>query len=140
MIPYCYKRNKKSYNTLKHVILCDVFESMLNPFVTNGLSHSYHLDESIFIFRDIGSIFSLSFHFPMKIMNANIIAPDGMPRFAASHLGLFCLHMSQKKDGRLIWVNITYHMPYPQNTNVETFTPRHLKFRTLGDLDTTKKC
>ena len=28
-----------------------------NPLVTNGLSHPYHLDESIFIFRDISSIF-----------------------------------------------------------------------------------
>ena len=27
-----------------------------NPLVTNGLSHPYHLDESIFIFRDIGII------------------------------------------------------------------------------------
>ena len=27
-----------------------------------------------------------------------------MPRFAASHLGLFCLPMSHKKDARLIWV------------------------------------
>ena len=29
-----------------------------NPLVTNGLSNSYHLDESIFIFRGIRSIFS----------------------------------------------------------------------------------
>ena len=41
----------------------------------------------------------------MKIMKANRIAPDGTPRFAASHLGLFCLPMSHKKDARLIWVN-----------------------------------
>ena len=32
------------------------------------------------------------------------IAPDGMPHFAASHLGLFCLPMSHKKNARLIWV------------------------------------
>ena len=35
-------------------------------------------------------------------MSANGIAPDGKPRFAASHLGLFCLPMSHKKDARLI--------------------------------------
>ena len=29
-----------------------------------------------------------------------------MPRFAASHLRLFCLPMSNEKDARLIWVNI----------------------------------
>ena len=43
----------------------------------------------------------------MKIVLANKIAPDGMPRFAASHLGRFCLPraMSHKKVARLIWVN-----------------------------------
>ena len=38
-------------------------------------------------------------------MSANRIAPDGMPRFASSYLGLFCLPVSHKKDARLIWVN-----------------------------------
>ena len=66
--------------------------------MTNELSHPYHLDESIFVFR---SIFSFLFHFSMKIMSANRIAPDGTPRSAASHLGLFCLPMSHKKDARL---------------------------------------
>ena len=33
----------------------------------------------------------------MKIKIANGIAPDGMPRFAASHLGIFYLPMSNKK-------------------------------------------
>ena len=76
--------------------------------MTNGLSHPYHLDESTFIFRGIGSVFFFSFlfHFSMKFVSANRIAPDGTPRFAASHLGLFCLHMSHKKDARLIWVNL----------------------------------
>ena len=40
-------------------------------------------------------------------MLANRIAPDGTPHFASSHLGLFCLPMSHKKDARLIWVNIS---------------------------------
>ena len=38
-----------------------------------------------------------SFHFAMEFPKANIIALDGTPRFAASHLGLFCLPMSHKK-------------------------------------------
>ena len=38
----------------------------------------------------------------MKFMSANRIAPDGTP---ASHLEIFCLPMSHKKDARLIWVN-----------------------------------
>ena len=81
-----------------------VFLSLLNPLVTNGLSHPYQFDESTFVFRGIKSDFSFSFHFSMKIMSANSIAPDGTLRFAASNLGLFCLPMSHKKDARLIWV------------------------------------
>ena len=42
----------------------------------------------------------------MKILLANRIAPDGTPHTAASHLGLFCLHMYHKKDARLF--NATY--------------------------------
>ena len=41
-------------------------------------------------------------------MSANRIAPDGTPCFAASHLGLFGLPMSNKKDARRIWVNKTW--------------------------------
>ena len=44
----------------------------------------------------------------MKIMSANRIAPDGTPCIAASHLGLFCLPMSHKKDARRICVNSGY--------------------------------
>ena len=38
----------------------------------------------------------------MKLLLANSIAPDGTPRSAASHMGLYCLPMSHKKDARLI--------------------------------------
>ena len=72
--------------------------------MTNGLSHLYHLDESTFIVRGIRSNFSFLFHFSMKIMSANRIAPDGTPRLAATHLGLFGLPMSHRKDARIIWV------------------------------------
>ena len=68
--------------------------------MTNGLSHG----ESIFIFRGIRSNFSFLFHFSMKIFSANRLAPDGTPHVAATHLGLFCLSMSHKKDARLKWV------------------------------------
>ena len=76
--------------------------------MTNGLSHPYHLGEYTFVYRDIKSIFSFLFHFSMKIILANRIAPDGTPRFVASHLGLFYLPMSHKKDTRLIWVKPLY--------------------------------
>ena len=74
--------------------------------MTNGFSHPYHLDETILIFRCIRSKFSFLFHFSMKIISASRIASGGTLRFAASHLGLFCLPMSHKKDARLIWVKI----------------------------------
>ena len=77
----------------------------INPFVTNGLSHPYQFGESTFVYRSIRTDFSFLFHFSMKNMCANIIAPDGKPHFAASHLGLLFLPMSHKKDARLIWVN-----------------------------------
>ena len=44
----------------------------------------------------------LLFHFLMKIMKARRIATDRMPRFAASHLGLFCLPTAHKKGARFI--------------------------------------
>ena len=38
-------------------------------------------------------------------MYANSGEPDQTPHYAASDLDLYCLHMSHKKDARLIWVN-----------------------------------
>ena len=73
----------------------------LNPYLTNGFSHYYHLGESTFIFRGIRSDFQFLNKFLMKILLANRIAPDGTPRSAASHLGPFCLPMSHKRDARL---------------------------------------
>ena len=46
------------------------------------------------------------------------IAQDWAPRFAASHLGLFCLPMSHKKNTSLICVNssLPYRICNPINT------------------------
>ena len=47
-------------------------------------------------------IFKFSvFNFSMKILYASRIDLDGTPRSAASHLGLFCLPMSHKRDAWL---------------------------------------
>ena len=73
----------------------------VNPYLTNEFSHHYQLGESTFIFRGVRSEFSFLSHFSMKFLCANRIAPDGTPRSAASHLGLFCLPMSHKRDARL---------------------------------------
>ena len=75
---------------------------MFNRYLTNGFSDHYQLDESTFIFRGARSDFYFLSHFSMKFLCANRIASDGTPRSVASHLGLYCLLMSHKKDARLI--------------------------------------
>ena len=42
----------------------------------------------------------------MKFLQAHRIAPYGTPHSAASHLGLFYLPMSHKRDAKLKGVNI----------------------------------
>ena len=74
--------------------------SDIKPYMTNGFSHHYQLGESTFIGVLGVSLISLS-HLSMKFPYANRIAPDGTPRSAASHLGLFCLPMSHKTNARL---------------------------------------
>ena len=73
-----------------------------NPYLTNGFSHHYQLNESIFIFSGVRNDFYFLSDFMMKFLCANRIAPDGTSRSAASHLGLYCLPMSHKRDARLI--------------------------------------
>ena len=70
--------------------------------MTNRLAHCYRLGESTFNLRDIRSDFEFLTQSSMKFLYANRIAPDGTPRSAASHQGLFCLPLSHKKDTRLI--------------------------------------
>ena len=65
----------------------------------NGISHPYHLDESISVLRVVGWYFSFLFNFFKKYAD-----PDQTPHSAASDLGLHCLPMSHKKDARLICV------------------------------------
>ena len=89
-------------NVFKFYIPQQRHSNILNPYMMNGLSHPYH--ESTFIFRGIGSDFSVLFHFLMKFILANRIAPDGTPCFAASHLGLLCLSMSIKRMLGLCWL------------------------------------
>ena len=67
---------------------------VVNPLFTYELSHPYHLDEPTFIY------ICISFFDEIQVSKQN--GQDGTQRFAASHLGLFCLPMSNKKDDRLI--------------------------------------
>ena len=60
------------------------------------------MEESTFILRGVRSDFKFLSHFSMNFLYANRTAPDGPPRSAASHLGLYCLPISHKKEARLI--------------------------------------
>ena len=73
--------------------------------MTNGFTHSYHLGESTVILRGIRSDFKFFSSFDETPLSMQI-APDGKPRSMASHLGLYRLPMSHKKDARLIRINI----------------------------------
>ena len=64
------------------------------------------MDESTFILRGMGSDFEFLSLFSIKFRYTNRVAPDGTPRTAALHLGLFCLPMPHIKDARLIWASI----------------------------------
>ena len=61
------EKKKKNHSNIKdgkftsHETL-DVF----NPYLTNGFSHHYQLDESTFIFRGVRSDFLILFNFSMK--------------------------------------------------------------------------
>ena len=77
-----------------------------NPHKPSERFQPYQLGEStLIIFRGVRSILSFLFHLSMTCLKANRIAPDGTPRFAASHLGLFRLPMSHEKGSRLIGIN-----------------------------------
>ena len=83
---------------------CMILESgaCFNPLIMHGFSHHYQLDEFTFILRGTRSDFNFLFHILTNSFLANRIAQDGMPHFAASHLGLYFLPMSHKKDATLI--------------------------------------
>ena len=69
----------------------------INPYETNGLSDPYQLYKSTFIFKGIrrsNFLIYISFFDEIHVSKEN--SPDEMSPIVASHLGLFCLHMSQK--------------------------------------------
>ena len=63
---------------------------IINPYMTSGHVHHYHLGGSTFYFRGLRSDFVFLLHFSMKFLSANRTAPDGTSYSAASHLGLYC--------------------------------------------------
>ena len=81
-------------------------ERSVNLFKPNGISHSYQLDQPISIlWVYLGGIFHFYKNFNRIFSSGD---PDQMPQPVASDLGLHCLHMSHKKDARLIWISAVY--------------------------------
>ena len=89
--------------------------------MTNELSLLYHLDESTFIFRGSRSDFFIFILFFDETLKAKRIAPAMKPRFAASHLVLFCLPMSHKKDARLVCVNHSFIKVFIRDKNDRSY-------------------
>ena len=82
--------------------------TFINPYLTNGFSHRYHLGEFTFVFRGLRCDFKFLSHFFDEFSLSKQNSPRwDAPRSAASHLGLYCLPMSHKKDARLKWVKGT---------------------------------
>ena len=90
---------------LVNILMAELYESdTLYPYLMNGFSHRY---QSTSIFKGVRSNFLFLFlfffiSFSMKSLCANRIVPGGTLRSAASHLGLYCLPMSHKRETRLI--------------------------------------
>ena len=61
-----------------------MFIVMINPLVTNGLSHRYLLGESTFILRESGELFNFLFTFFDDFFQSK----QNSPGSAASHLEL----------------------------------------------------
>ena len=76
----------------------------LNPFKLNGISHSYQSDQCISVLRVVGKYFFIFIQMLIEHSVSKQWKPDQTPHSAVSDLGLYCLHMSHKKDFRCIWV------------------------------------
>ena len=93
--------------------MCDGI--VINPLVTNGLSHPYHWDESIFILRGTRSIFFIFISFFDEIH----VSKQNSPRWDAAFCGvtsgaIFGLAISD----RLIWVKLAPELYLRQMQNV----------------------
>ena len=65
MMSCCNRELKSSSYSAVSLWTLDVIlhNNTINPYMTNGLSHPYHLDESILIFRGSGRFFHFHFIF-----------------------------------------------------------------------------
>ena len=61
--------------------------SHINPLVTNGLSHSYHFDESTFIFKGHQEYFIFIF---ISFFDDNQVIKQNSPRWDAAFCGVTC--------------------------------------------------
>ena len=106
-------------NPVTLLLYCKVI-CRFNPYsLADRFSHHYQLDEFTFILGMLGVILGMLgviliflSDFSMKFLCANRIASDGTPRSAASHLGLFCLPLSHKRDAKGFYLPYLYIETY----------------------------
>ena len=92
-------------NIIRYVIDTTKHEKLHLPTCDEWTFHPYQMGESTLNFRVSRSDFSILFHFTMKLIKANRIAPDAN-RIAPEGAILFAF--VPKKDTRLIWVKRYY--------------------------------
>ena len=93
LIIWCISLDSKDGATMRLASFLTHILQMDSPVVINWMSPLSFL-----------AVFGVIFisYFSVKFLCANRIAQDGTPRSAASHLGLYCLPMSHKRDTSLI--------------------------------------
>ena len=85
--------------------ICSFDENSINPFMLNGISRRYQLEQSISVLRDVRwYFFHFYSNFNRKLCKQTVETPHQTLRSVASDLGLYYLPMSHKKDTRHIWV------------------------------------
>ena len=89
--------NKTGHKTLHH-------NTSINPVMSNGISQSYQLNQSISVLRVVGWCLFIFIQILIEYSIANSGDPYQMTGSVASYLGQHCLHTSHKRDARLIWV------------------------------------
>ena len=89
--------------------LWQLLRAEINPYLPNGLFHSYQLDESIRQLRG-ASVFFMFILFQIEINVSKQCRPWSDAAFCASGLGLHCLPRPHKMDAMLIWVKFSTHL------------------------------
>ena len=106
----CWERGGKSFENVWAIDPDYQIIRVFNPFMPDGISNRYQLEQSISILKDAGWYFSFYSNFKINCKQTveNLIRRR-ISHFAASDLVLHSLSMSHKKDARLILINCIFY-------------------------------